>query len=115
MDTILHHAPQFLHESLLEQEVFAPSMSNRYYSRIRWRYRKVDAEAERILSSPTEETKRLRKPRIVEGMLCAACGEKTLVAMPVFSVGSGTVQRAIANDVLCQRCGHIAPPHFKKR
>jgi hypothetical protein len=46
------------------------------------------------------------------GALCEKCGSSMVSSMPYFSAGSGLAFRPIANDVCCQRCGHIGPVDF---
>jgi hypothetical protein len=46
------------------------------------------------------------------GARCEKCGSTTVSAMPYFAAGSGLAFRPIANDLCCQRCGHIGPADF---
>ncbi|MCX6381223.1 MAG: hypothetical protein NT023_17410 [Armatimonadetes bacterium] len=59
----------------------------------------------------TEEiSRRLPRPRKIEGAKCEKCSSEEVTPLPTFSVGSGTAFRATASDVICLRCGHIALP-----
>lgn len=46
------------------------------------------------------------------GARCEKCGSASVSSMPYFAAGSGLAYRPIANDVCCQRCGHIGPVDF---
>jgi hypothetical protein len=46
------------------------------------------------------------------GARCEKCASAMVSSMPYFSAGSGLAFRPIANDVRCQRCGHIGPVDF---
>ena len=46
------------------------------------------------------------------GATCEKCGCTTVAAMPYFAAGSGLAFRPMANDICCQRCGHIGPADF---
>ncbi len=46
------------------------------------------------------------------GARCEKCGGASVSSMPYFSAGSGLAFRPIANDICCQRCGHIGPVDF---
>lgn len=46
------------------------------------------------------------------GARCEKCGGTSVSSLPYFSAGSGLAFRPIANDVCCQRCGHIGPVDF---
>ncbi len=46
------------------------------------------------------------------GARCEKCGGTSVSSLPYFSAGSGLAFRPIANDICCQRCGHIGPVDF---
>lgn len=46
------------------------------------------------------------------GACCEKCGSSMVSTMPYFAAGSGLAFRPIANDLCCQRCGHIGPSDF---
>ena len=54
------------------------------------------------------------KPRRIwqppSGARCAGCGSADIAGLPTYSVGSGVALRPYADDVLCRKCGQIAPP-----
>ena len=57
------------------------------------------------------------KPRRIwqppSGACCAGCGSADITGLPTYSVGSGVALRPYADDVLCQKCGQIAPPQYQ--
>ena len=60
---------------------------------------------ERLLVTDPVVAKTSRRPP--EGARCEACGSGMISLVPAFSTGSGSAFRAFADDVICQRCGHI--------
>ena len=46
------------------------------------------------------------------GAICEKCGSAWVSTLPFFAAGSGLAFRPVANDVACQRCGHLGPADF---
>lgn len=44
---------------------------------------------------------------------CAQCGSGEVSSLPFFALGCGQVYRAIADDVICRRCGYTGQPVYK--
>ena len=66
-----------------------------------------------LLAIPDEDEPPLRKRAIMPVSplsRCEKCGSAEVSALSSFSTGSGTAYRPFADDVICRRCGHIAPP-----
>ena len=51
-------------------------------------------------------------PRPPEGALCEKCKGAWVSVMPYFCAGNGLAYSPTADDISCQRCGHIGPPDF---
>lgn len=47
-----------------------------------------------------------------EGAICEKCGSTWVSTLPFFAAGSGLAFRPVANDIACQRCGHLGPADF---
>lgn len=44
---------------------------------------------------------------------CIMCNSRHVSYLPTFALGSGIALRPFADDVLCRRCGHVAPPIWR--
>ena len=47
-----------------------------------------------------------------QAALCSGCGSAELSCVPTFSIGSGVAGHPFPEDVICLKCGLIAPPAF---
>ena len=63
----------------------------------------------REVADAGEGPKAVRPPA---GAVCEKCSSASVSAMPYFAAGSGLAFRPTANDICCQRCGHIGPADF---
>ena len=43
---------------------------------------------------------------------CEKCGSAELSSLPTFALGCGLSARAIADDVICRRCGTMGQPAY---
>jgi hypothetical protein len=46
------------------------------------------------------------------GALCEKCRGAWVSSLPYFCAGNGLAYSPIADDIYCQRCGHVGPPDF---
>ena len=58
---------------------------------------------------------RFRVPPPPPGGVCVGCGSAEIASLPTHSVGAGLSLHPMADDVLCLRCGKIAPVHFLEK
>lgn len=46
---------------------------------------------------------------------CERCEDSRVTRLPGYAIGAGVGNKPVADDVICQRCGHIGPPMMQIR